>query len=110
MKKSAKPVIFFILLFLLLITAIILASQGLRFKYEELVRERAQLEEEIRLEKTKKINHFADYQMFTDEDMIKEYAVNKLGMIEEDKQAIVKIIINKEELEDLSEQLKKDNE
>lgn len=110
MKRSSKPVIFFIVVFLLLITAIVLIAQGLRFKYEELIRERTQLEEEIRSEKTKKVNHFADYQMYTDEDLIKEYALNELGMIEEDRQSIIKITINKEELEEISEQLQEKNE
>jgi hypothetical protein len=110
MKKNSKPVIVFIIVFLLLITAIVLIAQGLRFKYEELIRERARIEEEIRSEKTKKVNHFADYQMYTDEDLIKEFAVNELGMVEENKQSIIKITINKEELEDISEQIQEKNE
>jgi hypothetical protein len=42
--------------------------------------------------------------------MIKEFAVKELGMIEEENQSVIKIIINKEELINITEQLQEKNE
>ena len=84
MKKNSKPAIFAIIFFLVLITGILLTAQGLRFKCEELIRERTHLDREIRSHKTNKISLVAVYQMLTSEEIIKEFAVNSLGMIESD--------------------------
>jgi len=107
MKKSTKPVIFFIITLMVMLTAVVLTSQGVKLKYEELVREKAQLEVELKSEQTKNVNLIADYQMLTSEDIIKNFALNQMNMVESDKQLSKKIIIQKEEVEEIKEKLGK---
>jgi cell division protein FtsB len=103
MKKSSKPLIIVIASFLVLITIILLIAQGLRLKYEELQREFAQLESQIKTEKNKSVTHKANYQMLTAEDVIKKYAVNELGLIEDNLTSDRKIYLYEEELANISE-------
>jgi len=110
MKRSSKPLIVFIASILVLITIIILISQGLRLKYEELQRELTQLENKIKTEKTQSVALKANYQMLTEEDFIKQYAVNKLGLVYSDNENEQKIILLKEDIADLSESLENMND
>jgi cell division protein FtsB len=106
MKKSFKPLIVVISSLLVLITILLLISQGLRLKYEELQRELAQLEKQIKTEKTQMINLSANYQMLTAEDAIKPYALNELALVVADSDSINKITLNKGDLVKLTESLK----
>lgn len=110
MKRSSKPLIVFIASILVLITIIILITQGLRLKYEELQRELTQLENKIKTEKTQSVALKANYQMLTEEDFIKQYAVNKLGLVYSDNENEQKIILLKEDIADLSESLENMND
>lgn len=92
----------------ILITIILLISQGLRLKYEELQRELAQLENLIKTEKTMIVNLKANYQMLTAEDLIKKYAAYRLSLVEADTER--RITLFKEELVELSEGLQQINE
>ncbi|MBT8378704.1 MAG: hypothetical protein KJN64_05710 [Ignavibacteria bacterium] len=107
MKKNSKPAIFVVIFFLVLITGILLAAQGLRFKCEELIRERTLLDGEIRSQATNRISLIASYQMFTAEDRIKEYASSKLGLIESDNNPNKKISLNKEIIRETENELNK---
>ena len=108
MKKSVKPLIIMISSLFVLITIILLISQGLRLKYEELQRELAQLENLIKTEKTMIVNLKANYQMLTAEDLIKKYAAYRLSLVEADNER--RITLFKEELVELSEGLQQINE
>ena len=108
MKKSVKPLIIMISSLFILITIILLISQGLRLKYEELQRELAQLENLIKTEKTMIVNLKANYQMLTAEDLIKKYAAYRLSLVEADNER--RITLFKEELVELSEGLQQINE
>jgi cell division protein FtsL len=110
MKQSSKPLIVFIASILILITIIILISQGLRLKYEELQRELTQLENKIKTEKTQSVALKANYQMLTEEDFIKQYAVNKLGLVYSDNEIEQKIILLKEDIANLSASLENMND
>lgn len=105
MKKNSKPVIFVVIFFLLLVTGILLVAQGLRLKCEELIRERTQLDGEIRSHKINKVSLIASYQMYTTEDRIKQYAINQLGLIENDMETTKKVIIKKELIEETENKL-----
>jgi cell division protein FtsB len=105
MKKNSKPAIFIIVLFLTLVTVVLLLAQGLKFKCEELIRERTRLDAEIRSQQTNSVNLVASFQMFTSEDYIKEYAKNELGLIDGDSNQDKKITINKERLMDITVEL-----
>jgi cell division protein FtsL len=110
MKRSSKPLIVFIASILVLITIIILISQGFRLKYEELQRELTQLENKIKTEKTQSVALKANYQMLTEEVIIKQYAVNKLGLVYSDNENEQKIILLKEDIANLSESLENLND
>ena len=110
MKKSSKPLIIVIASLLVLSTIILLISQGLRLKYEELQRELAQLESKIKLEKTQSVSLKANYQMLTAEDVIKKYAVNELGLVNAENDNENKITLSKENIGNLSEKIGSLNE
>jgi cell division protein FtsL len=110
MKKSSKPLIITITSLLVLITIIILISQGLRLKYEELQRELAQLENQIKTEKTHSVGLKANYQMLTSEDAIKEFAMNELGLVDANSDPTRKITLSTEEVAQISESVWNKNE
>jgi cell division protein FtsB len=110
MKKSSKPLIIVITSFLILLTIIVLVSQALRLKYEEGQRELAQLEKQIRTQKNQLVSIKANYQMLTAEDVIKNFAVNELGLITEDGNNPQKINLSLEEITDLSRSVEQINE
>ena len=110
MKKSFKPLIIVISSLLILITILLLISQGLRLKYEELQREQTQLENQIKTEKTLMVNLIANYQMMTAEDLIKNYASNELALVEADSDTGKEIILFTEDVVKLTDSLQKTNE
>lgn len=110
MKKSSKPLIVIVASFLLLITIILIIAQGLRLKYEELQRNFAQLESSIRTEKNRSVTNKANYQMLTAEDVIKKFAVNELGLVEDDQVGDRKIFLSGEEIAIVSEAVENANE
>lgn len=110
MKKSSKPLIIVIASLLVLLTIIILMSQGLRLKYEELQRELTQLENRIKTEKTQSVKLKANYQMLTEEDVIEKFAVYELGLVNADNDNENKITLSKENIAKLSESLESLNE
>ena len=109
MKKSFKPLIFVTSTFLVLITILLLISQGIRLKYEELQRESAQLENKIKTEKNVMVNLKANYQMFTAEDIIKPYALKELALISAESDTN-KIILSQMDLSQLTENIEDHNE
>ena len=110
MKKSFKPLIIVISSFLVLVTIILLIIQGVRLKYEELQRELAQLENQIKTEKNIMVNLKANYQMLTAEDFIKPYALNELALIGADLDTANTIIISKDDLMHLNTKLQEPDE
>ena len=110
MKKSSKPLIIVIASLLVLSTIIILIAQGLRLKYEGLQRELAQLESRIKSEKTQSVSLTANYQMLTEEDVIKKYAFNELGLVNSDNDNGNIITLSKENIANLSEKVESLNE
>lgn len=103
MKKSSKPLIIIITSLLVLITIIILFAQSLRLKYEELQRELAQLENQMKTEKIQSVGLKANYQMLTSEDAIKKYAMYELGLVDASSDPIRKITLSTEDIAKLSE-------
>jgi cell division protein FtsB len=110
MKKSSKPLIIIIASLLVLLTVVVLVAQGLRLKYEELQREFAQLENRIKTEKNQSVTYKANYQMLTAEDVIKKYAVNELGLVEDNYNNDKKIFLSREEIANLSESMERVHE
>jgi cell division protein FtsL len=105
MKKSAKPLIVAILIILLTETAIVLVTIGLRFKYEELVRDKVKLEKILNDERTKKVNLIAEYQTFTSDERITAFAEDKLRLKKLTDPKIT-VTINKNHINKLNSELK----
>ena len=105
MKKSAKPLIIATLIILLSGTAIVLVNIGLRFKYEELVRDKVKLEKFLSDERTKKVNLIAEYQAYSSEERITAIAENKLGLIKLIYPTMV-VTVNKNNINKLISELK----
>ena len=105
MNKSAKPFIIKIIFLLVVVTSIVLISIGLRFKYEELIRKKSELNNSLKDERTKKINLIAEYQAYSSEEKIISVAKNKLGMIRR-IQPKIKIAVNKNLIKKVNEKLK----
>ena len=83
----------------------VLVSTGLRFKYEELMREKSELNKKIKEERTKKVNFIAEYQAYSSEDKIISIAENKLGMIRRTQPKIT-ITVDKNLIKIANEKLK----
>lgn len=103
MKQSSKPLIVVITSILILVTIIILIAQGIRLKYEELQREFAQMENMIKTEKNFMVGLKANYQMLTAEDLVKNYAILELGLIDNSANEENKITLLKSDIIELSE-------
>ena len=104
MNKSSKPLIVKFMILLVLLTAIVLANVGIRFKNEELLRSKTEL---IKLKndmRTSKVKLIADYQDLTSETRIISLAENQLGMIKQDRASII-INIDKNLVESLVKEL-----
>jgi cell division protein FtsL len=106
MKKSAKPLIVAILIILLSGTALVLATIGLRFKYEELVRNKVGLEKILNEERTKKVNLIAEYQSFSSDERIISFAEEKLGLKKLTDPKIT-VTINNNHINKLNSELKR---
>lgn len=104
MKKSYKPLILVLFVLLISTTAVILLTVGIRLKYEELTRQKVQLEKELNIENTLKIKLLADHQMYCDENAIENFAKENLGMIKRNRTSLI-IKINQEEVEELNSEL-----
>ena len=109
MKRSAKPFIIKIIFLLVVITSIVLLSIGLRFKYEELIRKKSELNKTLKDERSKKINLIAEFQAYSSEEKIISIAENKLGMIRRTQPKIT-ITVNKNLIEKVNEKLKSKHE
>ena len=110
MKKSSKPLIIIIASLLVLITIVVLIAQGLRLKYEELQREFAQLESSIKTEKNISVTNKANFQMLTAEDVIKKFAINELGLVEDSNVNDRKIFLSGEEIAIVAKAVENANE
>jgi len=105
MKKSAKPFIIKIIFLFVVITTMVLVTIGVRFKYEELMRERSELNNMLKGERTKKVNLIAEYQAYSSEEKIISVAENKLGMIRRTQPKIT-ISVNKNLIKKVNEKLR----
>ena len=105
MKKSAKPAIFTVLILLLVATTLVLSNVGLRFKYEELVRKKVELDKRLKDQRTKKVNLIAGYQAVSSENKIVFIAESKLGMVRRTQPKII-VNVNNKLIAEVNEKLK----
>ncbi len=109
MKRSSKPFIIKIIFLLVVFTSMVLVSIGLRFKYEELMREKSEINNKLKEERTQKVNLIAEYQAYSSKEKIISVAENKLGMIRRTQPKIT-INVNKNLIKKVNEKLKSKHE
>ena len=106
MNKSAKPLIVKIILLLVIVTSIVLVSTGLRFKYEALKREKSDVNNMLKKERTKKVNLIAEYQSFSSDERIVLFAEEKLDLKKLTDPKIT-ITVNNNDINQLNSELKR---
>lgn len=109
MKNSAKPFIIKIIFLLIVVTSMVLVSIGLRFKYEELMREKSKLNKIIKEERSLKVNLIAEYQAYSSKEKIISVAENKLGMVRRTQPKIT-VNVDKDLIKKVNEELKSKHE
>ncbi len=106
MKKSAKPIIFFILFAFVSSTLMTLIYVGVRLECEKSTKEKVLTEEKLSDLKNWKINLIAQDQALLSEERIVNIAENDLGMIKRTDPTIV-LKVDKDKIEKISKQLDK---
>jgi cell division protein FtsL len=109
MKKSSKPFIIKIIFLLVVVTSMVLVSIGLRFKYEELMREKSEINNKLKEERTQKVNLIAEYQAYSSKEKIISVAENKLGMVRRTQPKIT-INVSKNLIKKVNNKLKSKHE
>jgi len=104
MNKSSKPLIVKFMVLLVLVTSIVLANVGIRFKNEELLRAKTELIKLTNEMRTSKVKLIADYQELTSETGIISLAERQLGMIKQDRPSVI-INVDKELVEKVAKEL-----
>lgn len=106
MKKSAKPLIAFIIFVFASSTFLILIYVGLRLECEKLTKEKVQTEAKINELKNWKINLTARDQSLSSEERIVEIAHDELGMVRRKEPPVV-FKVSKDRIEKISKELEK---
>ena len=104
MNKSSKPMIARFLTLLVVITGIVLANVGLRFKNEELARNKSELLKTISDQRTLKVKLIAEFQELSSENRIVGIA-EKIGMKRQVLPSVV-IRVDKNLIDEVTEELK----
>ncbi|GMU95698.1 hypothetical protein [Ignavibacterium album] len=105
MSKSAKPLIFYVLFLLVIVTIFFLAVVIVKINYEETIRSKEEAERRLKNENQKLVSLQAEYQNVTTEDNIRFLASSQLGMIKRIESAIV-IKVSKEKINELQQDIK----
>lgn len=104
MSKSAKPMIFYVLFLIVIVTIFFIAVVIVKISYDETIRLKEDAERRLKIENQKQLSLQAEYQDVTAEDKIKVAASLQLGMIKRIEPAIV-IKVSKETIEESEEKL-----
>jgi len=81
MKKSSKPILFFVLTLLIISAAVFLLRVSLKIKYEQLVVKKIKLENDFKTNSNLKDKLKANYESLIAEERIVAVAKSDLGMI-----------------------------
>jgi cell division protein FtsL len=105
MKKGSKPFLFFSVLLFTCLIVLILFYVGLKLKCEELTKEKILAEKQLELKNNWQVNLTVKHQFLSSEERITEIAEKELGMIRGGS-PVLKVRINKEQIEEIDNQLK----
>ena len=106
MKKSAKPIIFFILFVFVAYTMLTLVYVGVRLECEKSTKEKVLTTEKLSDLKNWRINLIAQDQALSSEERIVGIAENDLGMIKRTDPSII-LKVNKDKIESISKLIDK---
>ncbi|AFH49916.1 Hypothetical protein IALB_2213 [Ignavibacterium album JCM 16511] len=104
MSKSAKPLIFYVLFLIVIVTIFFIAVVVVKISYEETIRSKEEAERRLKTENQKQVSLQAEYQDVTAEDKIRFSASSQLGMIKRIEPSIV-IKVPKEKIEEFENEL-----
>lgn len=104
MSKSAKPMIFYVLFLIVIVTIFFIAVVIVKISYEETIRSKEEAERRLKIENQNQLSLQAEYQNVTAEDKIKAAASLQLGMIKRIEPAIV-LKVSKESIKESEEKL-----
>lgn len=105
MSKSSKPLIFYILFLVVVVTVFFIAIVITKISYDETVKEKDEAFRRLKIENQKLVSLQAEYQDETTEEKIRYAAGSQLGMIKRIEPTIV-FSVSKEKIEELQEELK----
>jgi len=105
MKKGSKPFLFFSVLLFTSFIVLVLFYVGIKLKCEELTKEKILTEEQLDLKNNWQVNLSVKYQFLSSEERITEIAEKELGMIRGDS-PVLKVKVDKEQIEKIENQLK----
>lgn len=105
MNKSAKPLIFYILFLLVIVTIFFIAVVIVKISYEENIRSKEEAVRNLKNESQKKVSLQAEYQNVTTEENIRFIASTQLGMIKRIESTIV-LKVPKEKIEEFEQEIK----
>ena len=106
MKKSAKPIIIFILFVFISYTFLTLVYVGVRLECEKLTREKVLAQERLSEIRNWKINLTAQDQALSSEERIVNIAQNELGMVKRTEPSLV-LTVSKTKIEQISSEIQK---
>lgn len=99
MSTSSKPVIFYVLFLIVIVTVFFIAVVVVKISYEENIKVKDEAERRFRIERQKLVRLQAEYQETTTEDRIRSLAL-QIGMIKRVEPAVT-LKISKEQIEEL---------
>jgi hypothetical protein len=104
MKKSSKPILFYLLVLLLTIVSFFISITMLKISYEQMLMKKDKAEKELifAVQEQKKLNVI--YQDLTSEDYIIPYAKKNLNMIRNLNESLT-IKISKTQINELKEHI-----
>jgi len=105
MKKSAKPVIVFLLFILVVLAAVVLGYVGVKLECEQLTKQKVLSQEELIAVNNKKTNLTAEVQYLSSEERIVSIANNELGLIKRTESRLT-LTLDKSKVEELDNYLK----
>lgn len=105
MKKGSKPVLFFIFFLLITYSLIILGYVAVKQECELLVKEQVESSRALDLVKNKQVSLIAELQNLSSEERVVKIASEELNMVKR-KEPEISLIVSKEKIEKIKEELK----
>ena len=104
MKKSSKPMIFFILFILAAYTGLILSYVGTKLECELLMKEKFNAQKTHDTKRNRRVNLIAESQYLSSEERIVKIAQEDLGMIRRTEPEMI-LTISKDKVDKISNEL-----